>query len=71
MHQIITGSAARHNSGVRHNFRADCIMVKHCQILKWKNNFLIQVSGFCNLKKLCKDVQHKNNQYEDIKIMRM
>jgi len=24
MHQIITGSAARHNSGVRHNFRADC-----------------------------------------------
>jgi hypothetical protein len=24
MHQIITGSAARHNSGVSHNFRADC-----------------------------------------------
>jgi hypothetical protein len=26
MHQIITGSAARHNSGVRHNFRADCTL---------------------------------------------
>jgi hypothetical protein len=28
MHQIITRSAARHNSGVRHNFRADCILSK-------------------------------------------
>ncbi len=27
MHQIITGKAARHNSGVRRNLRADCIIL--------------------------------------------
>ena len=47
MHQIITGSAARHNSGVRHNFRADCMiyMAPCVRFLMWADRLRREVGG--------------------------